>query len=46
MMLLEPVLATITGMVFLYEYPEISFYIGAALIIGALFFITINANKT
>jgi len=46
MMLLEPVLATITGMIFLYEYPTISFYIGAAFIIGALFFITINAKKS
>jgi len=46
MMLLEPVLATITGIIFLYEYPTISFYIGAAFIIGALFFITINAKKS
>jgi len=44
MLLLEPVLATIMGMIFLYEYPAISFYIGAAFIISALFFLTLKTK--
>lgn len=38
-LVLEPVLATISGMVFLAEYPEFNFYLGATLIIIALIYI-------
>jgi len=37
-LVLEPVLATITGMIFISEFPEYSFYFGAVLIIMALVF--------
>ncbi len=47
-LVLEPVLATISGMVFLSEFPEHGFYFGAGLIILALIFIIAredNQNK-
>jgi drug/metabolite transporter (DMT)-like permease len=42
MMLLEPVLATIMGIIFLYEFPGLNFYLGATLIIMALIYIISN----
>lgn len=45
MLLLEPVLATIMGILFLYELPALSFYLGAALIIFALLFITLTEKN-
>ena len=48
MLLLEPVLATLMAIIFLYEFPKFNFYLGAALIIFSLLFITFsdkNAKK-
>lgn len=45
MLLLEPVLATLMGIIFLYEFPSISFYFGAALIIFALLFIILKEKN-
>lgn len=42
MLLLEPVLATIMGILFLYEFPKINFYIGALLIISSLLYLTLK----
>ena len=46
MLLLEPVLATIMGIVLIYEFPKISFYVGAGMIILALLHITFIEKKS
>jgi len=45
MLLLEPVLATLMGIIFILEYPSSSFYLGAFLIILALLFITLKERN-
>ena len=45
MLLLEPVLATLMAIIFIYEFPKINFYLGAALIIFSLIFITYFEKK-
>jgi drug/metabolite transporter (DMT)-like permease len=45
MLLLEPVLATFMGILFILEFPSMSFYLGAALIIFALLFITLKEKN-
>jgi drug/metabolite transporter (DMT)-like permease len=44
-LLLEPVLATFMGILFLYEFPTINFHVGAALIIFALLYITFKEKN-
>jgi len=44
-LLLEPVLATVGGMFFLAEYPTRNFYIGAGLILVALWFLMYLENR-
>lgn len=45
MLLLEPVLATFMGIVFFLEFPAVTFYAGASLILAALLFITFKENN-
>jgi drug/metabolite transporter (DMT)-like permease len=45
MLLLEPVLATLMAIIFLFEFPKINFYLGAALIIFSLLFIIYFERK-
>lgn len=44
-MLLEPVLATLSGMIFLTEFPPSNFYFGAGLIISSLWFLIVLENR-
>jgi drug/metabolite transporter (DMT)-like permease len=45
MLLLEPILATLMGILFLFEFPKINFYLGALLIVFSLSFVILSEKN-
>lgn len=45
MLLMEPLLATLAGILFIAEYPPINFYIGASMILISLLYLVLQENK-